>query len=404
MGGRHTGAVPPRERLVTAPFALVTGAALAYFVAVGMLTPVLPLYVEGPLGGSEVAVGLSIGAFSLSAAVLRPWIGRIGDRRGRRILVLGGALVVAASVAGYGLATSLPLLVAMRLLSGVGEAALFVGAATAIQDLAPDTRRGEAASYFSIAIYGGLALGPALGERVLGEDRYQSVWVVAALVCLVAAVLAWWTPVGGDPDAGRPARLLHPAALVPGSVLGLSLIGFAGFSTFIPLYVDDVGLDGSSQIFTIYAVGVLVVRILGARIPDVVGPVRTASAALCLLSLGLATMAIWQAPAGLYAGTLVFAGGSSLLFPALSVLVIDAAPASERSSAVATFSLFFDLSQGIGALVLGGVVAVGGEPAAFAVGAVLCLAGLGLLRRRLPPAAAVRRPVGDLDAAPVPGA
>jgi MFS family permease len=401
--------MPARDRLVTAPFALVTGAALAYFVAIGALAPVLPLYVEGPLRGTDVAVGITVGAFSFAAALLRPWIGRIGDRRGRRVLVMGGALVVAVSVAGYGLASSLPLLIAMRLVTGIGEAALFVGAATAIQDLAPDSRRGEAASYFSVAIYGGLALGPALGEWVLGEDRYTSVWAVAAASCVVAAVLGRWTPVGpvGGPAPG-PRRLLHPAALVPGSVLGLSLIGFAGFSTFVPLYVGDIGLDGSSQVFALYAGAVLAVRIFGARIPDVVGPVRTATAALVCLSVGLAVMAAWQVPLGLYVGTAVFAGGSSLLFPALNVLVIDAAPATERSSAVATFSIFFDLSQGVGALVLGVVVAVGGEPSAFAVGAVLCLVALVVLRRRAPAhvAGTAAGSLGNevVEPAPVPGA
>ncbi|MDQ3385268.1 MAG: MFS transporter, partial [Actinomycetota bacterium] len=373
-----------RDRLVTAPFALVTGAALAYFVAIGTLTPVLPLYVEGPLGGGDVAVGVSVGAFSLAAALLRPLIGRIGDQRGRRVLVIGGALIVGVSVAGYGLASSLPLLIAMRLLTGVGEAALFVGAATAIQDLAPDSRRGEAASYFSVAIYGGLALGPALGEWVLGEDRFASVWALAVASCVVAAVLAWWTPIGEIGAPSGPRRLLHPAALVPGSVLGLSLIGFAGFSTFVPLYVSDIGLGGSSQVFALYAGAVLAVRIFGARIPDVVGPVRTASTALVCLAAGLAIMAAWQVPLGLYVGTIVFAGGSSLLFPALNVLVIDAAPATERSAAVATFSIFFDLSQGVGALVLGVVVAGGGEPAAFAVGALLCIVALAVLRRQAP--------------------
>lgn len=395
-----------QDRLVSAPFALVTGAALAYFIAIGTLTPVLPLYVEGPLGGGDVAVGVSVGSFSFAAALLRPWIGRIGDRRGRRVLVIGGALVVGASVAGYGLATSLPLLIALRLLTGIGEAALFVGAATAIQDLAPDSRRGEAASYFSVAIYGGLALGPALGEWVLGEDRFTSVWALAVASCVVAAVLAWWTPIG-EVEVGAPADrpLLHPAALVPGSVLGLSLIGFAGFSTFVPLYVGEIGLDGSSQVFALYAGVVLAVRIFGARIPDAVGPVRTASTALVSLAAGLAVMAVWQAPLGLYAGTIVFAGGSSLLFPALNVLVIDAAPATERSSAVATFSIFFDLSQGVGALALGVVVAVGGEPAAFAVGAVLCIVALAVLRQRAPGHLA-RTPADahDAEPAPVPGA
>ena len=386
---RHTDPVAAPTRLISAPFVLVTASAFAYFSAIGVLVPVLPLYVEGPLGGSDVAVGLTVGAFSFSAALLRPWIGRIGDQRGRRVLVVGGALVVGASVAAYSLATTIPVLIGFRLLTGVGEAALFVGAATAIQDLAPDNRRGEAASYFSVAIYGGLALGPALGEWVLGADRYTSVWVVAALSCAVGAVLAWWTPVGDVDGASRRGRLLHPAALLPGTVLGLSLVGFAGFSTFVPLYVSDIGLDGSSQVFALYAGSVLAMRVLGARIPDAVGPIWTATIALWALAVGLVVMAAWRAPVGLYAGTVVFALGMSLLFPALNVVVVDGAPASERSSAVATFSIFFDLSQGIGALVLGGVVALGGEPAAFVTGAVLCLVGLVVLRRVVvPPAVA----------------
>ncbi len=94
----------------------------------------------------------------------------------------------------------------------------------------------------------------------------------------------------------------------------------------------------------------------------------------------------------------------SLLFPALNVLVIDAAPASERSSAVATFSIFFDLSQGVGALVLGGVVAVGGEPAAFAVGGALCLVGLVVLRSRVPRPVKTSTEEALAEAAPVPGA
>src|SRR5687768_4975468 len=129
-----------QPRLVTATFALVTVSSLAYFTAIGMLVPVLPHFVEGPLGGGSVAVGVAAGSFSLAAALLRPGIGRLGDRFGRRLLVVGGAAVAGVAVAGYTLAATLPALVALRLLTGVGEAGVFVGAATAVQDLAPDTR------------------------------------------------------------------------------------------------------------------------------------------------------------------------------------------------------------------------------------------------------------------------
>src|SRR5919112_914537 len=85
-------------------------------------------------------------------------------------------------------------LVLLRVLTGVGEAAVFVGAATAVQDLAPPSRRGEAASYFSVAVYGGLALGPALGEAVLDGAGSDAAWLVSAGGCLAAAVLGRWTP------------------------------------------------------------------------------------------------------------------------------------------------------------------------------------------------------------------
>src|ERR671918_771306 len=118
---------PPRgrPRLVTPTFVLVGLASLAYFTADGVLIPTVPLYVEGPLGGGDVAVGFSVGAFSVTALLLRPWAGRLGDRRGRRLLMVFGGALVALSVAGYLLARSVPLLVALRLVTGVGEAFFF---------------------------------------------------------------------------------------------------------------------------------------------------------------------------------------------------------------------------------------------------------------------------------------
>ena len=379
--------MPPGPPLLTRRFVLVTVAALAYFIGLGVLVPVVPLVVERELDGGGVAVGVAVGAFSLTAAILRPWAGLLGDRSGRQLLVVGGSVVLAVVVTTYTLADGLAALVVLRVLTGVGEAAVFVGAATAVQDLAPPSRRGEAASYFSVAVYGGLALGPALGEAVLDGAGADAAWLVSAGCCLAAAILGWWTPAfppgtTGRRGLGRPA-LLHAAGLGPGFVLGLSLIGFAGFTTFVPLYVDEVGASSSGAVFTTFAVIVLAVRVLGARIPDRAGPVKVASTALTLLGLGLGALALLRSSAGLFGGTALFALGTSLLYPSLMRLVVDATPTEERSSAVATFSIFFDLSQGLGAPALGVVVALAGEPAAFAVGAALQLAALALLRMKV---------------------
>jgi MFS family permease len=392
-----------RGRLVTRGFVFVTASALSYFIALGSLIPVLPLYVEGELGGTALGVGIAVGSFAVTAAVLRPLVGRIGDRRGRRLLVTGGAIIVGASVLLYGLVESLAYLVGMRLISGIGEAAVFVGAATAAQDLAPPDRRGEAASYFSIAIYGGLAIGPVLGETVRHAAGSSQVWLVSAGFCVLAALLGLGIPshlgVVDDADdadgeaAGmteRPSfwrRYLHPAALRPGVVLALATTGFAAYAAFLPLYVDELGLATSGAVFAVYSVLVLAVRIFGGQIPDRLGSIRTSTIALSLQVAGFVVLAAVPTVGGLYAGTVVFALGVALHFPALMRLVVDAAPERERSHAVATFSLFFDVSQGIGAALLGILVALSGERAAFAAAAVLAAIAIVILRRSVAPGA-----------------
>lgn len=372
-------------RLVTPTFVAVTAASLAYFSGLGMLLPTLPRYVADELGGSGLAVGVVAGSFAFSAAVVRPWVGRAGDRRGRRLLVVGGSLVVAASVAAYTLVDTIVPLVLLRVVSGVGEAAVFVGAATAIQDMAPAHRRGEAASYFSVSIFGGLAIGPPIGEALL-DVGYDAVWLVTAAAMAIAAVIGITTPVG---PVGEPAltdgrrRLLHPAALGPGSVLALSLAGLACFDGFLALYVDDLGIGDAAPYFVVYGLVILAVRIFGARIPDRVGPNRTAVAAVVQIAVGLLVMATWQSSTGLYVGTVVFSLGQSLQFPALMRLVMDVVPDAERTSAMATFSMFFDLSQGVGLIVLGSVVALASEASAFAASALFALLSLVVLRRVL---------------------
>ena len=54
-------------------------------------------------------------------------------------------------------------------------------------------------------------------------------------------------------------------------MLFLGLIGLAGFTAFVPLYVEDIGLGGADWIFLLYGGLILCVRIVGARLPDALG-------------------------------------------------------------------------------------------------------------------------------------
>ena len=381
--------VPARPVLLTPAFVSVTLAALAYFTADGILIPAVPRYTHGPLGGGDVAVGLVVGAFSASAFFLRPWAGGLGDRWGRRPLMVGGSGVFAVSVLGYGLAPGLAGLAGLRLLTGAGEACFFMGMLAAVADLAPAERRGEAMSLASLSLYGGIGLGPLLGEAAIDRLGYGAAWVLAAAAGLLAAAIALRVPDTRpgvpDPEPGRPGpgggaagrrRLVHRAGLRPGLLLAAGIAGMAGFLAFVPLYAPEVGMGGSRMVLLLFAGIVVGIRSLGARIPDRLGPARATRAALALSAAGLAARAVWQAPAGLVAGTAVFAVGVALLTPAVLTLAVEAAAPGERGAVLGTTSAFLDVALGLGPATLGLVAAAAGRPGAFLAGAAVAAAGL----------------------------
>jgi MFS family permease len=385
------------DRILTRPFVLTVVTEFALCLSLGMLLAVIPVYADDELGVGSFGVALAVSAVSPMLLVCQPIAGRIGDRRGRRVLVVAGGLIAAVSVASYTFADSLELLIALRVFTGIGEGLLLVGAATIVTDLAPTQRRGEALSLYSLGLWGGLALGPVLGELVLGDDRFDAVWLLAAGCCLTAAVIGLLLPETRGPghaEIARATRLVHPAAVGPGLVLALMVFGFAGLATFATLYARELGLEGGGAVFLVYSAVIVATRIVGRRIPDTLGPKRTSGAALVLISAGLLVIGLWNVPLGLFAGTVVLSFGHALGFPSLMTLAVNAAPEGERSSVVGTFTAFTELGFLVGSLSLGAIASAVGYGGVFVVCASGPLLGALLLAR-----IGTARPAPVLDAA-----
>ena len=391
---------PESERLFTQPFAALLLACVWYFLAIGMMFEAIPRFVRTELGAEDWGVGAAMGIAGLAAALLRLPAGRLTDRKGRRWVLVLGSTVAGASMLGLLGARSVSAVVGFRLLTGLAEAAYFVAAATAMQDLAPASRRGEATSYFSGVAYVGFALGPVLAEWLIKQYSFDAVWLLASGLSLIATVLSLRVPhnrSSAPPDSRIwPKPLIHPAARAPGTVLLIGLMGFASFVTFAALWATDVGIARAGDVFVLLAVTVMTVRLLTARVVDGVGARATATIALSTSAAGLAILALWQVPAGAYVGTAILAVGQGFMFPSLFTLVILAAPESERGQAVGAFSISFDLAFGLGGI-LAGVAAnsLGGIPAAFWFGAGACGLALVVARSLLAAPRSPRVPDGN---------
>jgi MFS family permease len=379
------------DTLFTPAFVALTLSDLAYFLAGGALIGVTPFFVTGPLGGGPAAVGLAVGAFSLTTLVLRPLAGRWADRHGRRPFLIGGASLFAVLVVGHLLITHLAVLVVLRLLLGAAEALYFVAGFAALADLAPPGRAGEALSYNSLALYLGIATGPIIGQTLLDQGGFPLVWVGVGVLLAVAALLAARVPETREPASGPspPAPLIHPAALVPGLGLLIGVAAVSGFLAFASLRAAQLGLDLWSAVLGLFGLVVVACRIVFATLPDRVPPLRLAAAALAASGAGLVLIAAVPAAWSLFAGATLLAIGTAFLTPAVFATIFSRVPPSQRGSAAGTASVFIDLGLGGGPVVLGLVAAASGLPAAFLAAAGLAGVGAVFLASRPTPRAPV---------------
>jgi MFS family permease len=402
-------AAATEARLVSRPFVIVTLSAFAFFMYIGTLVPLVPLFIEGPLDGGEFGLGLNAAVFASAAILARPTLGRLADRYGRRSIIIGGALIAAAGGMSMSLVDSLPPLLALRVLTGVGEAAVFVGAATLIADLSPRDRRAEGASYFSVAVFTGIGVGPVFSEWMLDDVRFDRTFLAAGAFAVLAAAIALFAPSrvvspDDDPepsiDSGEHAappmkalatsgifRLIHPAAIGPGAVLACGVGGLTTFFLFIPEYARTVGLQNSGGLFFVYAFVSLVIRLFGAKLPERLGARRSVTIALVAMGAGLLVFATIPQVWALWVGAALIGLGAAFNYPSLMALTVNTAENDERASAISSFTMFFEIGSAASGLAMGVFAQFVGKQNGFFAGVVFCVIGLWVLRTIVAPAA-----------------
>jgi MFS family permease len=377
--------------------ARVTFLGIFAVTALGLLTigatlPVMPRYVTGPIGAGDIAVGVVSGAFAATGLLFRPIGGAFADARGRKPVVIAGALLTAFAGALYFIPAGVPGLIVARLFLGAGEGMVYTAGAAWIVDLAPIARRGRIIGLYGLAIWGGLSIGPPVGEALLRAFDFEVVWAFCVVAPLLGAAIALRLPERYEPRpslagagiAARARALVSREALGPGAALALTVIGYATLAAFIVLHVDERGIGHGAGVFAAFAVTVVTMRVIGGGIPDRLGGAPTAAAAALVQAAGLATIALAQSLLVILIGAVAMGAAFALLFPSLALIVLEHVPEERRGAAMGTFTAFFDVGVGIGSPLAGAAAALGGYGISFAVAAVLGLGTIAVVARLRP--------------------
>jgi MFS family permease len=365
----------PVDHRPGASFAGVFAVTFCGLVGVGSVLPVLPRYIHGPLNSGDVAVGVVIGAYAVTGLLLRPVAGRLADTWGRKPTVLAGAALVALSGLLYLPSLGIAGLIVARLILGAGEGAVYTAGSVWIVDLAPEERRGRVLGLYGLAVWGGLSVGPLLGQVLLDAGGYDLVWIAAAALPVLGALIA---VTARDPFVpvkhAEPHPLIAPEAVGPGFAIALASIGYAALATFIVLHLEARGIDSGATVFAAFAAMLVLTRLVFGHLPDRVGATPVAVVATLGEALGLALIALAHSLPVALAGGMVMGAAFSLLNPALMLIALGRVSQSARGAAMGTYTAFFDAGVGLGAPLAGVVAALAGYESAFFFAAAVCVA------------------------------
>jgi MFS family permease len=340
-------------------------------IAVGSVLPVLPRYVRGPLDSTDLAVGVVIGSYAVTGLLLRPVAGRLADTRGRRPTVLIGAVLVSLSGLLYLPHLGIAGLIGARLVLGAGEGALYTAGSAWIVDMAPLERRGRILGLYGLAVWGGLSVGPLLGEVLLNSSGYTTVWICAAVLPLVGAAIAIRVPDPFQPlTHAEPHPLIAPEAVRPGLAIALASVGYATLAAFIVLLLDARGIGHGATVFAAFAAMIVLARLLAGHLPDRYGPAPVAIGAVLVEAGGLVLIAVSHSLLLALVGGMAMGAGFSLLNPSLMLIAVGRVSEAARGATMGTYTAFFDAGVGVGAPLAGLAAALSSYEGAFLLGAV----------------------------------
>ncbi|QDY08662.1 MFS transporter [Micromonospora sp. HM134] len=359
----------------------IFGGLFAGYLGLTAVIPVLPAFLRDRHDAGDFTVGLVVTVTAATALLVRPVAGALADRYGHRTVMLTGALVVAAGGLLYLLPLSVPALVAVRLLLGAGEAALFTAGAVWTVALAPHHRRGQLIGLYGVSMWGGISAGTFLGAT-LQQVSYPAVWALSAAAPLLAAglVAVVPTPPRTAPTGGGGGLLLRPA-LLPGIALTFGAAGYAGLAAFVVLHLDARDIGHGVVVLSCFSAVYAGTRLVIGHLPDRLGPRRVAAWCGVGEAVGLAVVAVAPNLAVAVAGSVIMGVGFSLLHPSLALMVMNRTDPARQGAAIGAYTSFWDLGLAVWGPVTGLVAAGFGYPAVFAVGAACALVAAALAVR-----------------------
>lgn len=346
-----------------------------------MVMPVLAILAVDYQGYTPWLVGLAIGGYGLTQALLQIPMGMLSDRIGRKPVIIGGLVCFALGSIIAGMADSMTWLIIGRVLQGAGAIAGAVMALAA--DVTRESQRTKVMAIIGISIGFSFYLALLLGPVLSSSYGLSGIFYITALLSVAGiGLVVFIVPNAANiaPSADTLPRLAHIKALFTHPQLRLLNISVCLLHMFItilfvqlPRLLNDSGIALDAQwtwylpVLLCSIVGLMILMRLAKTQPKGVMLVSITAMTLCFAGLAY-VVNLANSPINLsylYGFAILFFIGFNYLEANIPALVSSIAPAGNKGSAMGIYASFQFFGAFLGGIISGLMISSFSETALY---------------------------------------
>ncbi|MCE3296150.1 MAG: hypothetical protein K0R65_1864 [Crocinitomicaceae bacterium] len=325
-----------------------------FITSFNLILPELNAFITS-LGG-EHQKGLIITIFTISAALSRPFSGKLSDYIGRKRVMYFGIFVCAAVSLLYPLSTSIWFFLLLRFLHGFSAGFTPTGATALITDLLPADRRGAGMGLWGTFISLGIGAGQAGSFLVVRHLGMEGLFFTACGLALLSSILLFSVQetLQNQVPFERRQLLVNWGDVFERNVLPSAIVMFLSAICSGIIFVMSAEMSSFLKIpnkgwfFLFYVLSTIILRLFTARVSDIIGRRQTLLLGMSILIISMFLIATSSGLLSYTIGAIVFGLATGVSSPTLFAWTADLSPESRRGVGAGTMFIAMELGVMLG--------------------------------------------------------
>jgi len=337
-------------------FWVVCSSMFLFMMSFNVIIPELNQFIT-LLGGAKDK-GLIITLFTISAAISRPFSGKISDTIGRKkVMVIGMVVSVIVSLL-YPLSYSIGFFLALRFLHGFSAGFFPTGATALLTDIIPENKRGQAMGIWGTFISLGIGAGQGLGSIISDQIGLNGLFLFASGIAMLSGFL-----ISNVKETLEVRQNFTPKTLLINikdvfepSIIPSAIVMFlsASCSGIIFVLTPDIskflGIGNKGWFFIFYVLTTILVRLFFSSMSDKIGRRKTLSIGMIFLIVSMVLIGLSTSILSYTIASIVFGIATGITSPTLFAWTADLSHKDRRGVGSGTMFIALELGIMLGSL------------------------------------------------------